>query len=133
MAAARTETRQGVIFAVENDRVRNVILKLARGHVAFEQNEPQLDGPSQLLFAPFTAMSSEQRAEFEVSPAFAGYAGWPGVASRAMIRLIEGQDLDADGRIEVQPERYRYRVQCDGGYSVQIVFREYLAAQLGWD
>ena len=130
MRAARTEMEQGVRFTVENDRVRNVIVKLARAHVAFEQNEPQLDDPCEMSLAPFTAISDEHRAQFEALPT---NAFLPEVGSRGLIRLFEGHDLGADGWIDVQPGRYRYRVLCDGSYRVQIVFREYLAAEVAWD
>ena len=43
---ARCETSNGILWQPEDERVRNVILKLARAHIAFEQNEPQLDEPA---------------------------------------------------------------------------------------
>jgi hypothetical protein len=48
------EVRDGrVVFNPEPARVRNVLLKLARGHAAFELNEPQLDEPASIFFDPF--------------------------------------------------------------------------------
>jgi hypothetical protein len=38
------------VFRPEADRVRKVLLKLARGHAAFELNEPQLDEPVAVFF-----------------------------------------------------------------------------------
>lgn len=43
---ARSAANGQVVFDVQHDRVRNVVLKLARGHTAFELNEPQIDEPS---------------------------------------------------------------------------------------
>ena len=41
----------GIMFT-DRDRVRNVILKLVRGHMAFEMDEPQLEEPSYARLLP---------------------------------------------------------------------------------
>jgi hypothetical protein len=80
----------GISFAVEQDRVKNIVLKLARGHAAFEFSEPQYDPPSHILFAPLTVLNEEVRRHFEGQdfetlhqPSF-----WPEIGSRAMQRLV---------------------------------------------
>lgn len=129
LGTARSQTRQGAAFAAEVDRVRSVVLKLARGHVAFEQNEPQLDEPQHVSFIPFAAMNAEQRARFEAA---SENALLPEVGSRGMIRLFKEMDVDPAGWIVVQPGLYRYRVVAQGGYRVQVVLREYLAIEVAW-
>ncbi len=137
LAAARYETDGQVGFRVETDRVRTVIVKLARGHAAYEQNEPQLEDPSAVAFVPFTALSAEQRAEFEAGRGEAD-GGWPEVGSRAFTRAVLsfatcGSHPDVvDGWIVVQPGQYRYRVEFGDGCRVQMVLREYLAAEVIW-
>lgn len=130
LSAARYESDGQVGFSTETDRVRRVIVKLARGHAAYEQNEPQLEEPVAVSFAPFTAMNEGQRAAFEIGGGNPGL--WPEVGSRAMHRAVLGHDLGRGGWIEVQPERYRYRVE-HGGRRVHIVIREYLAAEVVWE
>jgi hypothetical protein len=130
LAAARYEREGEHGFTPEAERVRKIIVKLARGHAAFENNEPRLDQPESIWFAPFTAMTADDHSRFEQG---AGEpAVWPEVGSRAMTRLIAGYDMDAHGWIVVQPDMYRYRVEWTEGFRVQIVTREYLAAEVAW-
>ena len=116
----------------EHARVENVVIKLARGHAAFELNEPQLTKPDSVRIVPLLCFHDHERTEFE------GSAGdlelWPEVGSRAMIRLIEGpEDAFTDGWLIVQPDRYRYRTSQLGGLAIRLVIREYLAAEVVWD
>ena len=112
--------------------MRNVILKLARGHAHFELNEPMLDEPDYLSFTPIHLMSRDDRRRFEDSPMEGPFAVWPEVGSRAMQRLISGEDL-SDGWVVIQEGRYRYQAVAGGFVSVKIVLREYLAAEAIWN
>ena len=49
---ARSEGDNGPVWTVENDRVKTVVLKLARGHAAYEYNEPRLEEPDRISFKP---------------------------------------------------------------------------------
>jgi hypothetical protein len=115
-------------FNVETERVMNVALKLARGHAAFELNEPQLDNPSNLDILPFTFMTSGVRQDFEASP---DSSIWPEVGSRAMQRLVVNEP-GTSSWIIVQPGKYRYLTSVGNGVVVRIVFSEYLACQVVW-
>jgi hypothetical protein len=130
--AGRKLTEEGVIFDVELSRVRNVVLKLARGHAAYELNEPQLDEPAAVKIVPLTLMNDVDREAFERDDNL--FAPWPEVGSRAMNRLlIAGDDAFVDGWLIVQENRYRYRTSQDGGLRVRFVIREYLACDVLWD
>lgn len=83
----------------ENERVRKIVVKLARGHVAFEQNEPRLQAPASVSIVPLCLMTGEAREEFESSP---DSGLWPEVGSRAMHRVLEGAEGEFPW-IEVQP------------------------------
>jgi len=132
LSDARQETESGTIFTIEMERVRNVVLKLARGHAAFELNEPQLDNPSDISFLPFPSMNPAIREIFEGSPGSSGpLLAWPEVGSRAMQRLVEGLPEDSSWII-AQPGRYRYITSVDGSAIVRIVISEYLACQVEW-
>ena len=128
LAAARCETAEGILWKPEDERVRNVIVKLARAHIAFEQNEPQLDEPASIATVPLCSMTEEVRDDFEESP---NTGLWPEVGSRAMHRIIVGAEGDYPW-IEVQPGRYRYLV-ATGPALVRMVIAEYLAAEIVWD
>jgi hypothetical protein len=133
LSAARYEREGEVGFKPEADRVNAIILKLARGHVAFENNEPRPDSPVTMQIKPFPGMNDAERQQFEHSGAEAGgLALWPEVGSRAMTRLLTGDDVGANGWIVVQPGMYRYRVGWVDGLWVRIVIREYLAAEVVW-
>lgn len=123
---ARQETLfGGVSLTIEADRVRNVALKLARGHAAFQLNEPQFDDPSSLTIVRLALMTIEERERFETPPAS---AIWPEVGSRAMQRIVTGQS----DWIVVQPRRYRYLTSVENGIIVQIVLSEFLGCEVSW-
>jgi hypothetical protein len=106
LAAARLELAGRIIWQPEEERVRNVIIKLARAHVAYEQNEPRLDDPESVTIVPLCVMTPEARQTFEESP---NNRLWPEVGSRAMHRILVGAEGHSSW-IEVQPGRYRYLV-----------------------
>lgn len=119
-----------VYWVPEEDRVRNVILKNARGHAYFEISEPMLEEPTHIWFRPLLSMKPSERDEFEE-------VGWPSgllpeVGSRMMTRVMTFEDLD-DGWVVVQDDVYRYAVRQEGRMLVRIVMREYLAAEVFWD
>jgi hypothetical protein len=122
---ARIEASNGVVFSVEESRVRNVVLKLARGHAAYELGEPQQDEPDLIEFTPLPSISGDRRVCFESVPVF---AGWPEVGSRAMQRIAAGEH----GWIVVQEGRYRFVAAAGGSVIVRIVLSEYLACEVMW-
>ncbi len=132
----RLMTRDGdaTWWRLEPERVRNVILKLATGHAAYElltQDEP----PSHLEFIPLIVLTEQQRADFESSPR-GQFAPWPEIGSRAFVRAC-GAKVDEFAQvgdwIVVQPGRYRYAVNETGGVLVRIVLSEYLACTVSWE
>lgn len=132
LASARKASEGRVVFDVEHDRVRNVVLKLARCHAAYELNEPRLDEPEHYFCRPLVLMTDEERRCFEDGDS--DLAVWPEVGSRAMERLlIAGTDVFEEGWLVVQEDRYRYRTSQSAGLSVRMVLREYLACEVSWD
>jgi len=131
LSQARKERKKGVYFDVETDRIKNVVLKLARGHAAFELNEPQLDEPSSLVFIPFPFMSQKDLKDFETTRG-SPISIWPEVGSRAMQRLM----VNSPGSsmwIPIQPGRYRYLASVDDGLVIRMVVSEYLACEVAWN
>jgi hypothetical protein len=113
------------------DRVRNVVLKLARGHLAFGLNVFHFETPTVLEFRPVAAMTQEQLIAFEPLPESENSL-YPEIGSRAFNSMFKSNIEWRDWR-EVQPGRYRYRVeQSPGGDKVQIVLSEYLACKVIW-
>jgi hypothetical protein len=126
---ARRETAGGTSFMVETKRIESIVLKLARGHAAFELNEPKLDDPSNLAVLPFPSMVPEVRESFEASP---WSSIWPEVGSRAMQRLVVS-DPGVSVWITAQPGYYRYLTSVSVGVIVRMVIGEYLACEVVWD
>jgi hypothetical protein len=126
-------------FSVEGERVRGVVVKLARGHAAFELNEPQYDEPSVVGYAPLCSIHGDLRLGFEEAfETLPSFAPWPEVGSRATQRLMV---CTADGLtpswvssqwVVVQEDRYRYLTQLSQGLAVRIVISEYLACEVIW-
>src|SRR6185437_6788451 len=94
-------------WEAQPERVRNVIVKLARGHLAYEFGLPLRGEPKFVSFMPFSAMSEDQISEFEV-PENNSKILWPEIGSRAFVRArIVARELVPNGWIVVQPRRYR--------------------------
>lgn len=53
-----------VVFRIDETAVENVLMKLARGHVAFEASKPQLSKPSHFCYKPVHLMSEQKRMLF---------------------------------------------------------------------
>jgi hypothetical protein len=134
LAQARTVANDGVVtFAVEQDRVNNVVLKLARGHAAFELSEPQYDSPRHISCVPLMSLGEDARQSFETPPP-SPLSIWPEIGSRAMQRLLvaDGQAENSDW-LDVQPGSYRYFALAEGPVLVRIVVSEYLACEVLWE
>ncbi len=133
-ASKRTDDKGRLIWQPENERVRNVVLKLARGHAAYELSLPQLDDPNKVVFLPLLAMSRSQRMGFENGTP-GDLTGWPEVGSRAFLSACGGypNTTQVGKWIEVQHGRYRYSVDQPGGVVVQIVISEYLNCIVEWE
>lgn len=124
------------VFSAENDRVRNVVMKLARGHAAFELGETHRKEPSHIAFVPLHTLAADARRNFEavaISDDTAELAPWPGVGSRALQRMVvAGQSVIGPDWIDVQDRQYIYLVLASSNVTVRIVIGEYLACEVVW-
>ncbi|WMD20191.1 hypothetical protein RAS12_26875 [Achromobacter seleniivolatilans] len=142
--AARQERDGQVIFAIEADRVKVVLLKLARGHAAYELSSVCRGEPTVFSWGPLALLSEEQREFIEDVHVPELY---PEIGSRAMQRMVVAQftcaGLDGTERqnnallihdwLEVQKGRYRYIAYEDySGVQVKIVIDEYLYCYASW-
>lgn len=113
------------------DRVLNVVIKLARGHLDYELSIQEYDDPVEVDVIPLRLMSHEQREFFEC-PELGAMTIWPELGSRAFMRTLQAREPVADGWVEVQEGRYRYLVGQSGGGFAHIVLSEYLACRVVW-
>ncbi len=121
-------------WQVELNRVKKTVLKLARGHAAFELSEPRLDPPCSIQVAPLNAMAQDERGEFESPPLITAF---PEIGSRSFQRIgtYQTEDdrflLDMDW-VNVQDKMYRYLASVEDGTRIRIVLSEYLGCEVIW-
>lgn len=112
-------------FEIEYSRVENVVMKLARGHAAYESGSPRLDKPIACSIAPLPLLSDEHISQFElITPS----AVWPEIGTRAFARAVM-----REGWVIVQPDVYRFTVVTGAITTVRLLIHEYLAAEVIWD
>lgn len=141
---SKIEVDGQIAFVPEIERLKNVMLKLARGHAAFELSQPCRQEPDSFWCSPLSSLSQENRKAFD-SIYFQQILGELG--SRNMQRLLVTQitRLDENGEqqneqmifnywIDVQDDRYRFIAIDDMGQIViRIVVAEYLACEVAWE
>src|SRR5690606_31156137 len=138
-----TEVDGQIAFVPEIERVNNVMLKLARGHAAFELSQPCREEPDHFWCAPLLLLPEENRELFDAVQ-FQQILGE--VGSRNMQRLLVTQltRLNENGEqqnfgmlindwVDVQVDRYRYMAIDDmGSLLIRIVIAEYFACEVAW-
>ncbi|MCZ0952175.1 MAG: hypothetical protein OXQ89_22855 [Rhodospirillaceae bacterium] len=140
---AKTETDDAVQFAVERHRVANVMLKLARGHAAFELSQPCRSDPVNFWCGQLTDLPAEARDAFDAAHVqeVLGEVGSRGnqrlLVAQVTLQSVSGDrcrlDLIVNDWVEVQNERYRYLAIDDAdGIVIRIIIAEYLACETAW-
>lgn len=133
-----------VQFAIESKRVRNILLKLARGHAVFELSQACREEPAWVWWHPLELMEEDKRDDFESCHVVEGYGE---IGSRNMQRMLVAQFTfqSEDGQtnnlsmvfndwIEVQEGRYRYHAVDYGDLiKIKMVIGEYLACEVAWE
>lgn len=145
---ARIDTAQKSVdgqlqFRTELVRVRNVLLKLARGHAAFELSQVCRYEPIVFWSRPLHLLTNEERDLFD-SCHVVQLFGEIGSRSQQRILVSEVKLRSENGEesivqllindwINVQDGRYRYLATHDtDGVKVKIVIAEYLACEVVW-
>lgn len=140
---AKYEERGRTHFAIETDRVKRVLTKLAKGHAAFELSQPCSDDPSMIWYAPLESLTEEKRESYEASQVVQAFGE---IGSRGMQRFMVTQftlqsaagetstlNLLINDWVDVQESRYRYHAADYGDeLRIKIVISEYLACEVVW-
>lgn len=145
---ARIESAKAIVdghthFSPESNRVKNVLLKLARGHVAFELGRLRRDAPSSIWWCPLHLMTTEHYESFNACHVvhMFGEVGSRGMqrlfATQVCLRALDGSEkklnLVVNDWIDVQENRYRYLAIDDiDGIKIRIVIAEYLGCEVVW-
>ena len=130
-------------FAVEVERFTNVILKLARGHVAFELGRQLRQEPDELWWKPLGVLTRDERDMFSAAHVL-GLLGEVGSRASQRLIVIETKLLSKSGEesvqqlvmqdwVDVQDRFYRYIAIDDvAGVVIMIVIAEFLACKIAW-
>lgn len=141
--AAKSFKDGRIQFAVEPQRVKNVLLKLARGHAAFELSQICSEEPSSLWWGPLALMTEDQRDSFDASHIvhMIGEVGSRGF-QRLLVTQFTLQSVDGEKStlgfllndwMDVQEGCYRFLAIDDGDeVRIKIVIAEYLACEVTW-
>lgn len=140
---SKIEVNGQIAFVPEMERICNVMLKLARGHAAFELSQPCCTEPTHFWCGPLLLLPQENQDVFH-SVHFQQNLGE--VGSRNMQRLLVTQltlKSDTNGSkniemlindwIDVQDYQYRFIAIDDmGTLVIRIVIAEYFACEVAW-
>jgi hypothetical protein len=141
--AARREVDGRIEFAVETDRMMNVMFKLARGHAAFELSQLCRKAPDHFWCGPLGSLSEEIRESFNAAHVqqMFGEVGSRGLqrtqVTQLVIRSPSGKESQVgfllNDWVDVQDGYYRYLAIDDiGSLVIRIVVAEYLACEVAW-
>ena len=140
---ARTMETGQPVFAIQPDRVRNVVLKLARGHAAYELSHACRHEPSLVRWWPLTLMTEGDRDAFEEGQCL-GLIDEIGsrqsqrhLATQVTLQNEVGDNLYlsilVNDWVRVQEKRYRYHAANEGDViRIKVIVGEYLACEVVW-
>jgi hypothetical protein len=141
--AARSIHNDQIVFNPEKNRIKNVMLKLARGHAAFELSQPCSEAPDHYWCGLLESLTEDQRLAFSAAHIQQLYGE---IGARNMQRMFAAEvKLQSESGeqeklqvvvnywVDVQNGCYRYLAIDDiGGVVIRIVISEYLACEVGW-
>jgi len=134
-ASIRGGASEVLLWEPEHERVQNVILKLARGHAAYEMF-PKPEQPVGVQYFPLYILTEDERSRFE-SMHSDSMQLWPEIGSRAFLRAAgkpPDQFQQVGEWVVVQQGRYRFStLETEGGIQVRIVLSEYLGCCVRWN
>lgn len=134
LIAARIENSKkldangNLIWIPEIERIKTVMLKLARGHIAYELGIQRLDEPEFINFFPLTMLSADDLENFYSLPS---HGLFPEIGSRAFINLWSGETA-FENWFTIQKDRYEYSIGQSHGDWVKIIIRNYLGCHVVW-
>jgi len=136
--AARIESAKAIdkenkiIWNPEIKRIKNVILKLARGHMSYGLGLQHTEETPIVDVLPIPLLTEEEFDTFNSLNENVGIL-YPEIGSRAFINLLSGKPTAYGGWHVVQNGRYRYAIGQSSGDWVKFVLSEYLACRVIWE
>ncbi|MDX1908276.1 MAG: hypothetical protein SF053_14665 [Bacteroidia bacterium] len=140
---SKIEVNGQIIFIPEIERINNVMLKLARGHAAFELSQPCREQPDHFWCGHLSSLPQENQDAFN-SAHFQYIFGEIGSRNMQRLMVIQMTQLSETGEqqnigmlvndwVDVQDDQYRFIAIDDMGQIViRIVVAEYFACEVVW-
>ena len=125
----RIDSSGGLIWQPEEERVREVVLKLARGHIANELSVQRVDDPEFIDIFPLAGMTKDQLELFFSLPSSHLY---PEIGSRAFVSVCSDKANAFESWFTVQNNRYQYAIGQSEGDWVKIIINGYLGCHVAW-
>ena len=120
-----------ITFQPDQEAVEHVLMKLARGHAAFEASKPQFSEPSYFCYKPVELMSEKETEDFFSEPEADIY---PEVGSRLFHQMVITKGTPFSSWVTVQENVYAYLVISQvSRFSVRLLIWNYLAAEVIWE
>ena len=129
-AGKQVDASGNLIWQPERGRVEEVILKLARGHMAYELGIQRIDSPEVMDIFPLPSLTENQVENFFSLPSSHLY---PEIGSRAFVSVCSGKQRAFESWLVIQDGRYQYAIGQSEGDWVKIVISNYLACHVAWD
>jgi hypothetical protein len=141
---SKTEIDGQIAFEPEMERIRNVMLKLARGHASFELSIPCRTEPDYFWCGLLLSLPKEIQEEFN-SVHYQQSCGEIGSRNTQRILVVQMTLMSETGEpqkigllindwIDVQDNLYRYIAIDDmGTLVIRIVIAEYFACEVAWE
>ncbi|MEY4505092.1 MAG: hypothetical protein RL154_1389 [Pseudomonadota bacterium] len=118
------------LLPIEEIRLKNILYKLANGHILFHHSNPQYEAPKIISWFFLQSLNENNRGIFELELLVEIY---PEVGSRAIL-AINQYDYLYYPWIIAQEGVYRYLVaDSKNSQIVKIVFSEFLACEVIWN
>lgn len=130
IANAKRDMPEGIIWDVDHERVNSLAVKLAQGHIAYEE-VAMWDAPVDIYINPLCTAPPAEKDIFSYEGGLGGIAPWPEIGSRAFLRLFAEDSGFVHSWIELQKGCYRYKII--DSLAVAIVIREYLGIYVAWE
>lgn len=126
----KVDHQGNLVWQPEAESIKKVVLKLARGHIAYELGMQRTDDPEFIDIFPLPAMAKEQ---LEMFYSLSTSHLYPEIGSRAFVSVLSGKVSAYENWLVVQKGRYEYAVGQSEGDWVKIIINDYLACHVVWD
>ena len=123
--------RKGYEININEKRIENVILKLAKGHLMFEFNTPEVKPPSSVFFDFVSTLNKEERETF-VQPI--KLTKMPEIGCRACSNILVSNEGETYTYwTNVQDHSYQYIVGYCNAYIVREIIRDIFVYEVVWN